>query len=158
MELSSLPHHPGSLWEREISWTFHLCNVGPVCYDSWLFYPGMSIPWEKWLSWKFIIVLNKLMIKITDTIWEPTCGLGQELDSENKIFFICPLNLVDTPWRWACKLFSTPLIQQRSHSFLECVENVWLKAKHGTNSKTLNSYGFKSLYFQAKCESGKKND
>lgn len=156
MELSSLPHHPESLWDSEISWTFHLCYVGPVCYNSWVFYLGMSTPWEKWLSWKFIILLNKLMRKITDTIWEPTHMLGQELDYENKICFKCPLNLVDIPRRSACILFSTPLIQQRSHSFLECVESVWLKAKHGTNSKPLHSYGFKSFYFQAKCEKWKK--
>lgn len=70
MEPSSLSMCPGSFCQRETNFLdlnpCDVCYVGPVCYNSWVFYPSVTTPWEKWLSWKSVILLNQLMIK-----WQP---------------------------------------------------------------------------------------
>lgn len=80
--------------EKQTSWTFNLCNVGPVCYNSRVLYPRVTAPWEQSLGWKFTN-FEQTDGKITAIIWEAIRRAGVRRILARNIFK-CSLNLVDT--------------------------------------------------------------
>lgn len=145
--------------EKQTSWTFNLCNVGSVCYNSQVLYPRVAVLGSSCLAENLQIlnkILNKPMVsKITAIIWEAIQRADVRRILAQNIFKSC---------RHTGKLASVVFFSQLIWCNVKKLGLPWasrkylIKAKHWINSNPLHFFKASKVFITGKMWTWRKND